>query len=61
MLVAYIDAALGSMLLQAMAGLVLAGVVMGRRILAVPLGWMQSKNPESNGDVEEFAEASPDQ
>jgi hypothetical protein len=61
MLVAYIDAALGSMLLQAMAGLVLAGVVMGRRILAVPFGWIQTKNPESNGDMEEFAEASSDQ
>lgn len=50
MLIAYIDLALGSMLIQAMAGIVLAGMVMGRRFLAAPFAWFSSKNaqePES--------------
>ena len=38
-LIAYIDVALGSMLLQALAGTVLAGMLMGRRIFAAPLKW----------------------
>ena len=44
MLLAYIDAALGSMLLQAMAGMIFAAIVMGRRVLAAPLAWMSSKD-----------------
>ena len=58
MLFAYIDSALGSMLLQAMAGMVLAGMVMGRRILAVPLAWLkpESDEPESDCEIQEAVE-----
>jgi hypothetical protein len=42
MLFAYIDPALGSMLLQAAAGVILAAVVMGRRVLATPLRWLNT-------------------
>jgi hypothetical protein len=41
-LIAYIDPALGSMLLQAMAGVLFAAMIMGRRILAAPLRWLQA-------------------
>ena len=41
-LIAYIDPALGSMLLQAMAGVMFAAMIMGRRILAAPLRWLQA-------------------
>jgi hypothetical protein len=60
MLFAYIDLALGSMLLQATAGMVLAGIIMGRRILAVPFTWFQSSGtmPESDGELREFSDAS---
>jgi hypothetical protein len=62
MLVAYIDAALGSMLLQAMGGMILAGIVMGRRIFAVPFAWMNSKSAtEANGELQEVTETSIDQ
>lgn len=47
MLFAYIDIALGSMLIQAMAGMVLAGMVMGRRLLAAPLSWFSSSAAEN--------------
>jgi hypothetical protein len=59
MIFAYIDIALGSMLLQGMAGMVLAGMVMGRRVLAAPLEWFQNKGtkPESQGERQEFSEA----
>ena len=40
MIFAYIDPALGSMLLQAIAGVMIAMVVMGRRILLKPLEWL---------------------
>jgi hypothetical protein len=55
MLFAYIDPALGSMMLQAVAGLVLAGVVMGRRILVAPFAWLRVKRPpcESDSDLSE--------
>jgi hypothetical protein len=36
-LLAYIDPALGSMLLQAVAGTIFAAMIMGRRVLAAPL------------------------
>ena len=52
MLLAYIDAALGSMLLQAMAGMVFAAIVMGRRILAAPFAWMSSKDSTEVSDNE---------
>lgn len=52
MLLAYIDTALGSMLLQAMAGLIFAAMVMGRRVLAAPLAWMSSKNSAETVDTE---------
>jgi hypothetical protein len=57
MLFAYIDVVLGSMLLQGMAGMILAGIVMGRRVLAAPLGWFQSKEAvaESQGELQEVS------
>jgi hypothetical protein len=62
MLFAYIDSALGSMLLQGMAGMILAGMIMGRRILAVPLAWFQSRGamPESEDELQELSDASAD-
>jgi hypothetical protein len=56
MLFAYIDTALGSMLLQAMAGVVFAAIVMGRRILATPLAWFYGQSPEqdSSSDSQEM-------
>ena len=63
MLFAYIDTALGSMLIQAMAGIIFAAVVMGRRILAAPLAWLNPPSPEleSNGEVPEIADFSAEQ
>ena len=59
MLFSYIDSALGSMLLQAMAGMIFAGMVMGRRILAVPLAWFQSRGtmPDSKMELQELPDA----
>jgi hypothetical protein len=50
------------MLLQAMAGVIFAAMVMGRRILATPLAWMSSRNSVQVPDSEapEIAELSPD-
>jgi hypothetical protein len=45
MLVAYIDPAIGSMLLQAIAAIGLAGAVVCRRLLLAPLAWFGHKNP----------------
>jgi hypothetical protein len=39
-LTAYIDPSLGSMLLQAMAGIFIALAVMGRRLFLAPLEWL---------------------
>jgi hypothetical protein len=63
MLLAYIDSALGSMLLQAMAGMIFAAVVMGRRVLAAPLAWLQGKSSagESIDEQQDIAEFSSDQ
>jgi hypothetical protein len=60
MLFAYIDPALGSMLLQGLAGMILAGLIMGRRILAFPLTWFQSRGAMAESVVEpqEISEAS---
>lgn len=52
MLFAYIDPAVGSMLLQAMAAVVLAGLVMGRRIIVAPFEWLQAKISASEADRE---------
>ncbi len=62
MLLAYIDSALGSMLLQAMAGVIFAAIVMGRRILAAPLAWIypSSSAQESNSDSQEMPTLSPE-
>jgi hypothetical protein len=61
MIFAYIDVALGSMILQAMAGMVLAGVVMGRRALLAPLAWFRkSANDESEGNTQEFVNSPTD-
>lgn len=49
MLFAYIDPALGSMLLQAMAGAIFAALVMGRKIFVAPFARLYSK--ESGQDV----------
>jgi hypothetical protein len=56
MLIAYIDTTLGSMLLQAMAGMIFAAIVMGRRILATPLAWISSKNSAQDTDTEDLEE-----
>ena len=53
MLFAYIDLSLGSMLLQAMAGVIFAAVVMGRRILAAPLEWLHLKRRAQDDDSAE--------
>lgn len=62
MLFAYIDSALGSMLLQAMAGIIFAAIVMGRRILAAPLAriYGQSSTQEPNSDSQEMPTLSGD-
>ena len=62
MLLAYIDMALGSMLLQAMAGMVIAAMVMGRRLLAAPLAWISSRSAarESESEIQEKPELSAD-
>jgi len=62
MVIAYIDLALGSMLLQATAGMILAGMVMGRRILALPLTWFQSRGtmPGSEVALQELSDAAAD-
>lgn len=62
MLLAYIDPALGSMLLQAIAGMIFAAIVMGRRILTAPLAWLNSRNSsqDANGEVQELPELSAD-
>jgi hypothetical protein len=46
MLLAYIDPAIGSMLLQAMAAIVLAGGLFFRRIFFAPLAWLGGKRAE---------------
>jgi len=63
MIFAYIDLALGSMLLQAMAGVIFAAMLMGRRILAAPLSWISSRGSadESNSEQHEITELSVDQ
>jgi len=54
MLFAYIDIALGSMLIQAMAGMVLAGIVMGRQLLTASLTWIRPGGSEiSASDCED--------
>jgi hypothetical protein len=57
MLFAYIDAALGSMLLQALVGTFLASVVMWRRAFAAPLIWLGLKRPtqDSDGEIHELS------
>ena len=62
MLFAYIDTALGSMLLQAMAGVIFAAVVMGRRILAAPLAWIypRSSAADTTSDSQEMPTFSAD-
>ena len=63
MILAYIDLAFGSMLLQAMAGVIFAAMVMGRRILAAPLAWISSRGSaeEANSEQHEIAELPADQ
>lgn len=50
-LIAYIDVNLGSMLIQAFAGTAFAGLVMGRRLLTVPLEWLRSRRAETERDL----------
>jgi hypothetical protein len=50
MLFGYIDVALGSMVLQAMAGMVLAGIVMGRRMIFAPLAWFRKDSENESED-----------
>jgi hypothetical protein len=44
-LTAYIDPSLGSMLLQTLAGILIASAVMGRRLLMAPLEWLHLLEP----------------
>ncbi len=62
MLFAYIDRALGSMLLQAMAGAIFAALVMGRKIFVAPFAWIHSRNSVQNasGDSQEMPTRSSD-
>ncbi len=55
LLFAYIDPALGSMLLQAMAGVIFAALVMGRRILLAPLHWLHLRRPTQDPEASESA------
>jgi len=57
MLFAYIDAALGSMLLQALVGTFLASIVMWRRVFSAPLVWLGLKRPtsDSNSDIDDLS------
>lgn len=63
MIFAYIDLALGSMLLQAMAGVIFAAMVMGRRMLVAPLSWISSRDTadETNSERQEIADLSAEQ
>jgi hypothetical protein len=51
-LLAYIDPAVGSMLLQSLGALALAAMVMGRRLLLVPLEWLYLRRPASAPEAE---------
>ena len=55
-LTAYIDPSLGSMLLQAMAGILLAALVMGRRLFVVPLEWLHLRRRAPKDQPEEPTE-----
>jgi len=57
-LIAYIDAALGSMLLQALAGTVLTGLLMGRRFLMAPFAWLGSRRTVEECDAAHVNEKS---
>lgn len=52
MLLAYIDPAVGSMLLQAIAAIVLAGGLFFRRVFFAPLAWFNSK-PSDDGNLDD--------
>jgi hypothetical protein len=58
MLLAYIDAALGSMLLQALVGTFLAGMLMWRRVFAAPLVWLGlvRRAPEAESEIRDLTE-----
>jgi hypothetical protein len=49
-LIAYLDVALGSMALQAVAGMFIAGLVMGRRFLMSPFSWLGSRRSAQECD-----------
>jgi len=49
------------MLLQAMAGILFAAIVMGRRVLAAPLAWITGRSSdESASDSQEMPTLSAD-
>jgi hypothetical protein len=50
MLFAYIDAAVGSMLLQAVAGMFFAVILMGRRVLLAPCEWLRLNRPAEDSE-----------
>jgi hypothetical protein len=52
-LTAYIDPSLGSMLLQAMASIFLAALVMGRRLFLTPLEWLRLRRPKQTDQSKE--------
>lgn len=59
MILAYIDPAVGSMLLQAIAAMVLAGGLFFRRIFFAPLAWLGGKRADKT--EQETPESGPHQ
>ncbi len=55
MILGYIDINLGSMALQAFAGLIFSGVVMGRHILAHSFRWFSSNEAQQDSSSEPVA------
>jgi hypothetical protein len=51
-LLAYIDPAVGSMLLQSLGALALAAMVMGRRLFLIPLEWLHLRRPTAASEAE---------
>jgi hypothetical protein len=54
---AYIDPSLGSMLLQAIAGVLIAAMIMGRRIILAPLEWLHLRRSAPKDQGDEFMES----
>jgi hypothetical protein len=55
-LTAYIDPSLGSLLLQAIAGVLFAAIIMGRRILLAPLEWLHLRRSAPKDESEDSSD-----